>query len=114
MCHRRGEWSRTSSRAPETKDEREREEAAGWTARARERLAALVPTDRGGEPPARPAVDSQPTSMGDRDSASMAESPESADPTDSTEPADSTESTDSTEPTDVEEEREEEPIPADD
>lgn len=120
MCHRRTDWSRTSSRASESDEESESEsDRAWWGARvareatrraravkprasAKERLAAFVspdeivtteetptdgtPTD---EPPTEPMVEPEPET--------------SAEPSES-ETADETE----------EDEREAEPIPADD
>lgn len=67
MCHRQRDWSRASSgtaesgRATEFTDERD-EERAPWTARARDRLVALVSTGEEGvesvpeEPTVNPAT----------------------------------------------------------
>lgn len=89
MCHRRGDWSRTSSNVSEPEDESDTDREP-WVARARSRLAAFVPTDTDEAedpeaPPVRPSVDSDATGI------------ESGD-----------------EPEDREDEREEDPIPADD
>ena len=88
MCHRRTDWSRTSSRASESNDERE-EERAPWTARAKDRLATFVAPEEEKieEPPEKPMVETETT--GSKPSGD-AEEPE------------------------TEDEREEEPIPADD
>jgi len=98
MCHRRTDWSRTSNRAsvPADEDETERDDRgradrSPWPARARERLAALVPTG------AWPAGET-PEPFADEGSVTERE------PT--TEPE--------SDPSESDDEREEEPIPADD
>jgi hypothetical protein len=100
MCHRRGEWSRTSSRASEPEETHE-EEQAWWPSRAKERLVTYVSggttesTDETPEPdrerPEQPAVEPDPEML-------------SAEPTES-EVSDEVE--------EVEDEREEDPVPAD-
>jgi hypothetical protein len=96
MCHRRGEWSRTSSRASETEAETERGERAGWTVRAKERLAALVSGVSEAESPEQPTADRGPETP-------SADAPEREAPTETEAPTE-----------EPEDEREEEPIPADD
>ncbi|WP_137284294.1 hypothetical protein [Halorussus salinisoli] len=64
MCHRRGDWSRTSDRASESDDERERDETPGWTARAADRLATFLSVGNShadGETPERPVSETTPT-----------------------------------------------------
>lgn len=100
MCHRRDDWSRTSSTVSEPEEERD-EERAWWPSRAKERLVTFVSmgedetTDETPEPdhetPERPAVETDP------------ETP-SVDPTES----------EVNEDTDETEDEREEPILADD
>lgn len=100
MCHRRTDWSRTSSRASEPDEESEPEnDRASWGARAKERLVSFV------SPPEMGATDEESDSVEEPPAESMVEpEPETtAEPTES-EVADEAE----------EDEREEEPIPADD
>ena len=97
MCHRRGDWSRTSSRASEPDEERDREESPGWV-RAKARLVELVSRDEtepGRETPERPAVEAEQATLHEE----AADSEIEAEPTESD---------------DAEDEREEDPIPADD
>ena len=95
MCHRRGDWSRTSSRASEPDEEREREETPGWV-RAKDRLVSFVSRDESEpdrESPERPAMETESPSLREEASESeVSEESESA----------------------VDDEHEEEPIPADD
>ncbi|UPV75383.1 hypothetical protein M0R89_04780 [Halorussus limi] len=100
MCHRRGERSRTSSRASESAGETEREDPPGLAARAKRRLVALVSADSEAESPDSPAVEREP------------ETP-SVDAT-SEEPTASEELTESEDEADASDEREREPIPAHD
>jgi hypothetical protein len=101
MCHKRGEWSRTSSRVSESEAERD-EEKAWWPSRAKERLVTFVSAG-GGE-----TTDETPESDRER--------PEipAVDPEPETPSADPTESELEDEADDPETEREEDPIPADD
>ncbi|WP_435176794.1 hypothetical protein [Halorussus sp. AFM4] len=97
MCHRRGDWSRTPSRASEPDEETEREESPGWV-RAKDRLVELVSRDESEpdrETPERPAAEADAATLDEETTESEVES----------EP---------TERDEADDEREEEPIPADD
>ncbi|MFC4450879.1 hypothetical protein [Halorussus aquaticus] len=114
MCHRRGDWSRTSSRVSEPEDERERDGTA-WTVRAKERLAAFLASDEGdtADRPERPAVETEgPTVETERPAADT--EPETPTPEAPESDASDDAVTDSEEEEAEESEREGEPIPADD
>lgn len=104
MCHRRGDRSRTASRAGEP-DERAEKEREPWAARARARLSELVAIeaeDAGRESGRTGGPDETPERPTAEPTTAEAENAEAED----------AEGTDNAEETG--DEREEEPVPADD
>lgn len=101
MCHRGTDWSRTTSKASESEDDREAERSS-WTTRAKTRLAAFVSGDE---------TDESAPSAGETDEREPDETPRGPDET-PREPPTAEVSPESDE-SETDEEREEEPILAD-